>query len=158
MCRFARLIESQVQFSVVPRRTATSIALLTVLLAGITPTGVCAFMCERHARAESQRHCSQTSDNMPGMVHDHSAMDHPVVEAASDVLVSQSCQTNCTTTERLNVWRKVVPRVTVVRRNAVVLGTTTAFLAPNFTAAWGLDSGPPLRSPARAASFSILRI
>jgi hypothetical protein len=76
----------------------------------------------------------------------------------STVLMSQSCQTNCVTAERLNGWRKVVPQVTVVRRSAVVLGTTTAFLAPNFTAAWGLDSGPPAPPPAHAASFSILRI
>ena len=139
-------------------RTATSIILLTVLIAGITPTGVCAFMCERHARAESQRHCSQPSDSMPGMAHDHSAMDHPGVEAVSAVLVSQSCQTNCVTAERLNVWRKVVPEVRVVRSSAVVLSTTAEFLAPDFTAVWGLDSGPPAPPPAQAAAFSILRI
>jgi len=74
------------------------------------------------------------------------------------VSVSQSCQTNCVTAERLNVLRKAVPQVTVVRRSVVVLGTTTAFLAVDFTDAWGLDSGPPVRPPARAASFSILRI
>ncbi len=158
VCEFARLVESKVQFSKVPRRTATSIVLLTVLLAGITPTGVCALMCERHARAESQRHCSQPSDSMSGMAHDHSAMNHPGVEAMSAVLMSQSCQTDCVTAERLNVWRKVVPQVTVVRSGAVVLGTTAEFLVPDFTAAWGLDSGPPARPPARAASFSILRI
>jgi hypothetical protein len=145
-------------FSRVPRRTATSIVLLTVLLAGITPTGVCAFMCERRARAESHRHCSQPSDSMPGMAHDHSAMNHPGVEAESVVLVSQSCQTNCARTEPLNVWRRVVPLVTVVRSSAVVVSTTGEFLAPDFTAVWGLDSGPPAPPPAQAASFSILRI
>jgi hypothetical protein len=76
----------------------------------------------------------------------------------SAVLVSQSCQTDCVTTERLNVWRKIVPQVTVVRSSAGVLGTTVEFLAPDFAAAWGLDSGPPIRPPAHAASFSILRI
>ena len=155
---FAHLILSKVQFPKVPRRTTTSMVLVTVLLAGITPTGVCTLMCERHARAESQRHCGQPSDSMPGMAQDRSAMNHPGVEAMSAVLVSQSCQTNCVRAERLNVWRKVVPQVTVVRRSAVVLGTTAAFLAPNFTAAWGLDSGPPVRPTAHAASFSVLRI
>jgi hypothetical protein len=158
LAAFAHLIQSKVQFPKVPRRTATSIVLLTVLLAGITPTGVCTLMCERHARSESRRHCGQPSDSMPGMGHDHSAMNHPGVEAMSAVSVSQSCQTNCVTGERLNVWRRVVPQVTVVRSGAVVLGTTAAFLAPNFAATWGLDSGPPIRPPARAASFSILRI
>ena len=157
--KFAHLIQSKVQFPKVDRKTATSIFLLTVLVAGLTPTGVCALMCERHVKEESQRHCSQpSSDSMPGMAHDHSGMNHPGVEAMSAVLMSQSCQTNCVRAERLNVWRKVVPRVTVVRRSAVVLGTTTAFLAPNFAAAWGLDSGPPVRPSARAASFFILRI
>ena len=74
------------------------------------------------------------------------------------MLMSQSCQANCVTAERLNVWRKVVPPVTVVRSSAVVLGTTTEFLAPDFNATWGLDSGPPAPPPARGASFSILRI
>src|SRR5437899_4407873 len=98
-------MQSKVQFSKVPRRTATSIVLLTVLLAGLTPTGVCALICERHARAERPRHCSQTSDNMQGMAYDHSATNHLAVEAVSAVLMSQSCQTDCVTAERLNVWR-----------------------------------------------------
>src|SRR5713226_10262245 len=155
LTEFAYLIQSKVQFPKVPRRTATSIVLLTVLLAGITPTGVCALMCERHARAESQRHCGQFSDSMPGMAHDHSAMNHPDVDDMSAVLMSQSCRTNCVAAERLNVWRKVVPQVTMVRSSTVVLGATAEFLAPDFTAAWGLDSGPPSRLPARIASFSI---
>jgi hypothetical protein len=92
------------------------------------------------------------------MAHDHSAMDHPGVDAVSAGSVSQSCQANCAATERLNVWRKVVPQVMVVRSSAVVLSTTAEFLAPDFTAVWGLDSGPPAPPPAHAASFSILRI
>src|SRR6266849_4082199 len=128
LTEFAYLTQSKVQFPKVPRRTATSIVLLTVLLAGITPTGVCTLMCERHARAENQRHCTKPSDSMPGMAHDHSAMNHPGVEARTAVLMSQSCQTNCVTTERLNVWRKVVPQVTVVRIGAAIMGTTAEFL------------------------------
>ena len=139
-------------------RTATSIILLTVLIAGITPTGVCAFMCERHARAESQRHCSQPSDSMPGMAHDHSAMDHPGVEAVSAVLVSQSCQTNCVTAERLNVSRKVVPKLTVVQASAVVLKAAAKFVASDPMAEWSADSGPPAPPTAHGVSFSILRI
>jgi hypothetical protein len=95
---------------------------------------------------------------MPGMAHDHSAMNHSGVEAMSAVLMSKSCQTNCVAAERLNVWRKVVPQVTVVRSGAVVLSTSAEFLAPDFTAVLGLDSGPPSRRPARIASFSILRV
>jgi hypothetical protein len=84
--------EVRYSFLKVRRRTATSIALLAVLVAGtVTPTGVCALMCERQSRAERQRHCSQPADTMPGMAHDHSATNHPGVEAMSAVLVSQSC-------------------------------------------------------------------
>jgi len=95
---------------------------------------------------------------MAGMAHHHSAMDHPGVEAVSAVSMSQSCQTNCVTAERSSVWRKVVPQVTEVRSRAVVLSATAEFLALDFTAAWGFDSGPPAPSPPRIASFSILRI
>lgn len=114
-------------------------------------------MCERHARTESRRHCGQPSDSMSGMAHDHAAMKHPA-EAMKAVLASRSCQTNCVTAERLNVWRKVAPQVTVVRSSAIVLGAPVKFLAPNFTVLWGVDSGPPAPPPAHAASFSILRI
>jgi hypothetical protein len=156
--KFAHLTQPKVQFSKMPRRTATSIVLVTVLLAGNAPTSVCALMCERQAQAKVQRHCSHPPDRMPGMAHDHSAMNHPGLEAMSAVLVSQSCETNCTTTERLNVWRKIVPQVTVVRSSAVVLSTAAEFLALDFTAAWGFDIGPPAPSPPHLASFSILRI
>ena len=158
MRKFAHLMHFKVQFAKVARRTATSIVLLTVLLAGSTPTGVCALMCERHVRAENQRHCSKPSDAMPGMAHDQSAMNHQGVEAMTAVLVSQSCQTNCVTAERLSVWRKIVSQVTVVQSGAVVLGTTAKFLVPDSAAAWILDSGPLAPPPANAASFSILRI
>jgi len=88
-------------------------------------------------------------------------MNHPGFEAVSAgfaVLTAQTCQTNCVTAEGVTVWRNVVPQVTVVRSGVVVLSATTAFLAVNFTATWGLDSGPPAPPPAHAASFSILRI
>jgi hypothetical protein len=75
----------------------------------------------------------------------------------SAVLMSQSCQTNCVTPERLSVWRKGVAQVTVVRSSVVVLSTTAEFLAHDFTATLSLDSGPA-PPPAHAASFSILRI
>src|SRR5713226_7708292 len=149
----AYLTQSKVQFPKVPRRTATSIVLLAVLLAGISPSGVCALMCERNARAESQRHCGQPSDSMPGMAHDHSAMNHPGVAAMSAVLVSQSCQTNCVTAERLAASRKIFPQVTVVRSAAFVVDTTAKFLAPDATPASVLDGSPPSPHPAYAASF-----
>jgi hypothetical protein len=155
---FAHLRQSEVQFPKVAQRT-TSIVLLAVLAAGIlTPTGMCALMCERHTRAESQRHCISSSDTMPGMVHDHSAMNHPAAEALRLVMVSQSCQTSCVTAERLNASKKVVPLVTAVQTSAVVLDRAAEFLAPAFTAVWGLDSGPPVPPSSRSASFSILRI
>ena len=152
-------MQSEVQFPKVANRTATSIMLLAVFVAGIlTPTGMCALMCERHTRVQAQRHCISSSDTMPGMVHEHSAMNHSAVEAMSVVMVSRSCETACVTAERLNASRKVVPQVTVVQTPAVVLDSTTEFLARGFTAAWGLDSGPPAPLSVHAASFSILRI
>jgi hypothetical protein len=152
-------MQFKVQFPKVPRRTATSIVLLTVLVAGIvTPTWVCALMCVRHYRAESQSHCSQSSDSMPGMLHDHSTMNHPGLKSVSPVLVSQSCQPNCARAERLNVSRNVAPQVTVVQNGAVVLDTTAEFLASDPAAAWSLDSGPPFPPSGYAAPFSILRI
>ena len=155
---FAHLMSCKVQFSKVFRRTATSMVLLVVLIAGITPTGVCALLCERHSRAESPRHCSHPSDSMSGMAHDHSAMNHPRVQAMSPVLVSHSCQTNCVTAERLNPSRKIVPQVTVVETGAVVLDTTADFAPPDPADAWSSDTSPPYLPSVYSASFSILRI
>jgi len=155
--RFAYFIQSRVQFLKVARRTATSIILVTVLLAGIiTPIGVCALLCERHSRAVTQRHCSQASDAMPGMAHAHSAMDHPGVDAKSSVLVSQSCRANCDTAERLNVSRNVIPQVTVIQSGTVILDIEAELLTPDPGSSGSSDSSPP--SSASAASFSILRI
>jgi hypothetical protein len=141
-------------------RTVTSIILLTVLLAGIlSPTAVCALMCDRHSRAEDHHHCNQDPDEMPGMAHNHSAMHHSVVGAITLVAERQSCKTGCATAEQLNISRKVVPQVTVVQTGAVVLDVTSQFLAPHFEDAWSLDSGPPsLSSCPSTASYSILRI
>ena len=95
---------------------------------------------------------------MAEMVHDHSTMNPPAVEAISVVMVSQSCQTDCVTAERLDASRKVVPQVTVVETTFVVLDTTVDSVVPDFSAAWELNSGPPALPYALAASFSILRI
>ena len=78
---FAHLILSEVEFREVASRTAASSVLLAVLLGGIfTPTGLCVLMCQRHAQTEIQTHCSEPSDAMPGMVHDHSAMNRPAIQ------------------------------------------------------------------------------
>lgn len=146
-------------FPKVARRIAPSIVLLSALLAGtITPTGVCAFLCERHARSESQRHCSQPPDAMPGMAHDHSVMNHAGVEAMSAAFASQSCQLNCITAERLAAWRKAVPQATVVQTGVVVLETAARFLPPDPAGALTSDGGPPVPPTERSAFFSILRI
>ena len=132
---------------------------MSVLMVGIiTPTAVCTLMCGGHSRAESQRHCNQASDTMPGMAHDHSAMNPPSVKATSLVVLLQSCQPNCVTAERLALSRKVVPQVTVVQTGAVVLDTRVEFLPSAPAAAWSLDSGPPILPSVYAASFSVLRI
>ena len=158
MCKFARPRESKVEFSKVLRRTATSMVVLVVLIAGITPTGVCALLCERRSQAESPRHCSQPSDSMSGMAHDHSAMNHPRVQAMIPVMVSHSCQTNCVAAERRNASRKIVPQVTVVESGAVVLDTTAHFARPDPATAWSSDSSPPYSPSVYSVSFSILRI
>src|SRR5260370_22552035 len=104
-CTCASLcISSSLRYSFreVVQRAATSIVLLTILLAGlITPTGFCALMCERQSRAESQRHCVQSSDTMAGMVHHHSALNHPAVHTMRLALGSQSCLSNCVTADAL---------------------------------------------------------
>lgn len=136
-----------------------STILLSVLLLGIlSPTGMCALMCERHSRAEAHHHCSEDSDSMPGMAHHQPVMHHPGVRDVTHVMQAQSCQTDCAKVGRLNIPGKVVPQVTVVQTGAVVLDRTSKFLAPHLESEWSLDSGPPSIPSPYAASYSILRI
>jgi|ERR1700722_11996189 len=140
-------------------RTAISIVLLTVLLAGFTtPTGVCGIMCERHLRAEAHHHCGEDSDSMAGMGHHHSAMHHASIRDVTLVVEAQSCRTDCAVVEQLNISRKILPQVTMVQTGAVVLDATSKFLAPHLESAWSLDSGPPSLPSAYTASYSVLRI
>jgi hypothetical protein len=156
---FALPSQLKVEFGKVFPRSAISMVLLTVLLAGfVTPSGVCAFMCERHLRAEAQRHCGEDSDSMAGMGHDHSAMHHASIGDVTLAVEAQTCQTDCATAERLSISIKVVPQVTGVQTGVVVLDTTFKFLAPDLQSAWSLDSGPPSLSPAYPSSYSVLRI
>src|SRR5256885_2031459 len=106
-------------------------------------------MCERHHRVETQRHCSQPSDTMPGMDHGHSAMNRPAFEDTRLVVGSGSCQANCVTADRLKVSRKVVPQLTVVQAGAVVLEAAAKFVASD---PWTADSGAPVPPTARGAS------
>lgn len=148
----------QVTVSKVTMRTPTSIFLLSALLVGIvSPTGLCALMCERHRGTESQIHCGQHPQAMPEMAHDHSAMSHQGMCPERPVMASQSCSSNCDRAEPLNLSRKVVPQVTAAQTGAVVLDTWATFLAPDTATTWssGLGHAPPIAS---VASFSILRI
>ena len=133
--------------------------LLTVLVAGMaTPAGACALTCVRHQRVESQRHCGQPPDAMPGMVHDHAAMSHMAVEAMSPVVMSPSCPQNCFTTERLAVSRKNVLQVAPVHSSAVALDITARFLTPDLAKSRSMDGTPPDLFGVQAVSFRILRI
>jgi len=94
---------------------------------------------------------------MPGMTHDHSAMNHPPIHPERPVMASQSCPSNCDRAERLNLSRKIVPQVTAAQTGAVALDTWATFLEPNTATTWssGLGHAPPTAS---SASFSILRV
>jgi hypothetical protein len=157
--KFAHVGRSKVQFPRVAGRISISIVLLTALLVGaITPTGMCALICERHVRLENQHHCGQSPDVMPGMTHHHSTTTHPDTDAVTAVLMSQSCPSTCNMAERLNLSEKAVPQVSVAETGVVVSHTTVRFIAPDPATAWSSDSDPPLPPTAYAASFRILRI
>ena len=95
---------------------------------------------------------------MPGMAHSQSLMHHAGVGGVTLIVQAKPCQADCAAAERLNISRRVVPQVTVVRTGAVVLDATSKFLAPHLETAWSLDSGPPFLPSAYTASYSILRI
>ena len=140
-------------------RTATSIVLLTALMAGtISPVAACALMCQRHSRAEGHHHRGQDSDPMPGMAQNHSAMHHSSSGDITLVGGAQSCRTDCAVAERLSTSRKIVAQVTVVQTGAIVLDASPKCLDRDLESASSLDSGPPSFSSAHGASFSILRI
>jgi hypothetical protein len=95
---------------------------------------------------------------MPSMGHDHSAVHHSAVGDMTLVLQEHSCLSDCAVAERLNTSRKLVPQVTVVQMDAVVLDPSPKCLDRDLESAWSLDDAPPSFPSAQAASFSILRI
>jgi hypothetical protein len=95
---------------------------------------------------------------MPGMAHNHSAMHHSSIEDNTLVVAAQSCRTDCSVAERLNISRTVVFQVTVVQTGAVGLYATAKFWAPLVESVWSLDSGPPSFPSANTDSYSVLRI
>jgi hypothetical protein len=144
--------------SKVAPRTTTSILLLSVLLVGIvSPTDICALMFARDRGTEGQHHCNHPSDRMPGMIHDHSTVNHADIDAVTPVLLSQSCPSICGRAECLSLSRRVVPQVTVAQTGVVLLNTKAKFLVPDTASTWssGLGHAPPTAS---TASFTILRI
>ena len=140
-------------------RTPISIFLLGALLVGnLTPTGVCALMCQHHSRVGGQQHCVQPPGAMPGMAHNHSATHHHALADVTAAVEAPSCQTECAKGERLSVARKLVPAVTRIPTGVVVLDTTSKFLLARPVAAWSLDSGPPSAFLPHTVSHGILRI
>lgn len=95
---------------------------------------------------------------MAGMPHSHSAMHQSGVVDIPGLVAAQSCGTDCAVAERLNISKKVVPRVIVVQTGTVVLDASSEFLGFQVVAAWSLDSGPPSFPAAHTASYSVLRI
>ena len=140
-------------------KIATSIVAFAALIAGtISPTGICALMCETHSRAQAHRHCGEDSDQMPRMAHNHAAMHHSIVAATTFATGTQSCKTGCAIVERLNISRKVVLRVTAVQTGAAVLDASSRFSTPHLESAWSLDTGPPSLPSSYPAVYRILRI
>jgi hypothetical protein len=139
-------------------RTPTSILLLSALLVGIlSPSGMCAFMCAQHARAESQHRCGNPSDPTSGMGHHHSSMNHRGVEPVTLALASQLCASNCARAERFSLSRKFLSQASAAETGIVVLQATARFLAPDEESAPRSDHShaPPT---AYVASLRVLRI
>jgi hypothetical protein len=95
---------------------------------------------------------------MPGMAHDHSAMNHSPVGELTFVVQAHSCQSDCAVAEALNISRRVVPQVTVVQTSTIVRDASSTFLGPHLEGAWNLDSGPPFLPSQCIASYRVLRI
>ena len=145
------------------RKTISTILLSALVVGVLSPTGMCALMCERHSRGDARDRCGQNSNPKPGMAHKHSAMHHHALgdSALVDVTVvvgAQSCQTDCALAEWFNVSRSVVARMTILQRNTVVPVAIPEFMSPDLEVAWNLDSGPPPVPSPYTASYSILRI
>jgi hypothetical protein len=149
-------VAREVRYSLrVGPRTTTSIFLVSVFLIGIfSPTGVCALVCARHRGTDARNH----SDPMPGMIHDHWAMNHTSIDGVIPTMTSQPCPSNCDAAELLSPSRRVVARVTVARTGIAVLDTTARFLTPDIAGRWRPDGDPPAPTVGCPACFNVLRV
>lgn len=92
---------------------------------------------------------------MPGMADDHSAMHHGDMTL---VVQAHSCLSDCAVGERLNTSRKLVPQLTVVQTDAVILDASPKCSDRDLENEWSFNSGPPSFPSGYTASYSILRI
>lgn len=144
-------------------KSAMSMVLLAVLLTGmVAPAGACGLMCARNQQAALERHCVQHGALMPGMAPEHSRMNSPAVASVSPVLLPPPCAVRCAAA-RLTSYPRVVPQVTSVQTEGVVLDTAAKLLATDPpasvpSASWRLDGTPPAFFSTSAASSTILRI
>jgi hypothetical protein len=148
----------QGRVSQVALRTPTSILLLSVLVAGIlSPSGLCARMCERRSQAETQHKCSHTADPMSAMMHHHSAMiSPPGMDEVTPVWTSRLCPANCDAAA-LSLSSQAVAQLRVSHTRIGVPDATGDLPVYDRASSWRADGGPPARI-SFAATFSILRI
>lgn len=136
-------------------RTPTSIFLLSVLVAGVlSPSGLCALMCQRHLQPETQRACGHSSQQMSGMTHHHTA---GMIYPDGHVLTHPSCPSNCDAVARLILSKKATARVKARQTSTVEPESTDNFTSADIATAWCSHGDPPDRKKCMPA-FSILRI
>ena len=144
----------QGRVSQVALRTSTSILVLSVLVAGIlSPSGLCAFVCQRHTRAESPRPCSHASDSMSGMMHQHTA----AITAPDLGALNRSCASTCDAVALLDLSRKPAAHVTTGQSYFLVSHSTSRVPDPEIATVLGSPGGPPGLRKAMPAC-SVLRI
>ena len=144
----------QGRVSEVALRTSSSILLLSVLVAGIvSPSGLCAFACQRHPRAEVQHPCSHARDSMSGMMHHYSAaMNDPDIEA-----LMGSCPSSCDAVALLKLSTKPTAPVRTGQISVLMPHSTSRVAVLHIATAFSSPGSPPGLRKAMPP-YSILRI
>src|SRR5438445_2753081 len=138
-------------------RAAAAIVVLSVLLTSIfSPAACCGVLCSSGHRTEAEH--APNSQPMVKMVHHHSGPERHSITAATELLLAESCRSNCSVAETSSSSPKSLMQETSSQNCSAGPQPATKLLVDNCGTMPTPRPTPPEPPGTYGLSFSVLRI
>jgi len=156
---FAHSRKAKVHFLLVMSRAAAAIVVLSILLTGIcSPAACCGVLCSSGHRTEAEHAPNKVSQPMVKMAHHHSGPEKHSITAATELLLAESCRSNCSVAETASSSSKFLLQETSSQNRSAGPQPATKLLADNCGTMPAPGPTPPEPPGTYGLSFSVLRI